>query len=526
MKTIKFSSILFILYSVIAFSAISLKYPDLSNSKQAIKERHNELVAQLKKAEKNGDEAVTGAIVVKLGMFYQVHDLGEEALHAYNKALELSPYNTKLLYLLGRLNTSQGDFESAKQNLKKSIKYNEKYLPAIISLANVYNQEGDFKQAQYYFELALKLNEKSSEALVGLGKIFAQNGKYHEAIKKYKEAIQAQPIANQINFLISQAYAAIGDMKKAKEYNLKKGKTKPYTYDPIFNEVYSESRSASYYNQRAVMMYMEKDYVNAEKTAKIAHNLDKDSLYPILTLANIYVSTGKAKKAVELLEPKVNQFPDNDGLLYSLGVIEEILANDEKAIKWYKKALKLNPKMQQALTTLPSALMRLKRYDEALEQLDRAVKLTPENALLIYRQASILAYKNKCKQASSKAYDAVKKQPKNFALLSNFVKIAVHCDVSKQMQTDALNAARNMYQISQDDIVIELLAMIESKTGNKQNAIDYQAQLIFNQLRKKDTKHLEKYKKNLELYKKGKYPCCLFTAGDVDLSPPRIQKIR
>ena len=68
-----------------------------------------------------------------------------------------------------------------------------------------------------------------------------------------------------------------------------------------------------------------------------------------------------------------------------------------------------------------------------------------------------------CDQAETLIYQAIKKQPRNFAFLLTLAKIAVHCQVSEQVKSDAINAVRNIYQISQDLYVVETLAMLEAK---------------------------------------------------------------
>jgi tetratricopeptide (TPR) repeat protein len=509
-------------------AALNIRHPDLTQSKSAIKSRQKELLEKIKQVQASQSKSKLSQLVGQLGMFYQVHELNQAAEDSYKEALRLSPNNPKWLYLLSMLQKSNGDFTSAKRSLQQSLEYNDQYIPALINLANIFKQEGDFDAAKKYYNKALKVNPKAAAALVGIGQILAQSGEFHQAIDKYKKALNIQPYANQINFLLSQAYAATGDMQKAQDYDKSKGKVQVQVYDPLSLEMYRESRSASYYNERAVNLYLQKDYAFAEKIANQAINLDKSSLYPYLTLANIYVATDRLQQAIEVLEKQEKIHKNNDGLLYSLGVIEEINKNDNKAIFWYKKALSVNPQMAQASTTLASALMRMEEYTQALEKLKKAEQLSPENALLFYREASVDAYLGKCDTASKNIYQAVKKQPKNFAILSAFVKIAVHCKVSKEMLSDALNAARNMYQLSQNDIVIEVLAMIEAKMGNQQDAIDYQAQLMFNQLSKGNNNkvRMAQLKTNLELYKKGSYPQKVFTSGDVDLHPPRIQGIR
>lgn len=506
-----------------------VKHPDLTGAKPIIIERQKELYSHLQKVQKGKSNFQKSEAYGKLAQFYYVHEYVDASVDLYKKSIELAPMNAKWHYLLGIAYKSMGNFEQVITSFEKAWKLNDQYLPVMVYLGEVYLQQGLFEKAKNVFEKVLSQNDNYTRALVGLGQVLMQEGNAEAAINNYKKALKSQPAANQINFLISSAYASLGNMEDSQKYHAKKGTIQAQMYDPIITALYEESRSYSYYNDKAIKAYKARDYINAEIIAKKARKYDPDSPYPRVTLANIYVSTGRVQLAVDIMEEAAQQNQDVPSFKYILGIIEEINGNNDKSIKWYQSVLKLDPYHKQALLNLSNGLMRSGDYDNALLKLQQLQNLDPENPSVLHKQASIYAHKNKCDLATNNIYQAVKTQPKNFAFLLTLIKIAIHCPVEKQVLTDALNAARNIYQYSQNTYVVETLALIEAKSNNFDEAIDYQAQAIFQLLSSKENNNQEKInqlKSNLELYKKGQYPKDLFKKTDVDLYPPSFTKIR
>lgn len=524
------SKLILIFFCAISFSTIAqIEHPNLSGSTQAIQERQKELLGHFNKLSKHDSAYIRSESYGKLGQFYHIHDFLDVGIKFYTKALELAPTNSKWHYLKALAYRNKGEFNEVIQSFLQAWKYNDQYSPTMIHLAEIYSQQGQLQDAKNSYKKVLNLNKNSAIALSGMGQILMQEGKADEAIESYIQALTIQPYASQVNFLLSQAYAATGNAEKAKEYNSKKGAVKAQFEDPLSLELYEESRSSSYYNDKAVRSYLAKQYETARLWAERAISYEPESPYPKVTLANVYVSTGQVQKAVELMKTIVVDKVTDPNLIYSLGVIEEILGNNQASIKWYKEVLKLDPNHQRANVTLSNALMRQADFGQAMVQLKKARELDQLNPHITHRMASIHAYNNECALAKEEIYNTVKAQPKNFAFLITLVKIAVHCDGDQQFLKDALNAARNMYQITQRIYLVEHLAMIEAKNGNFDEAVDYQAQAIFQLLNNKDSaskKKISELKNNLKLYKSKNLPASVFTKNDIDLNPESFKSVK
>ena len=98
----------------------------------------------------------------------------------------------------------------------------------------------------------------------------------------------------------------------------------------------------------------EDDAIKALESAK-ANNPDDAGL--LQTEADMYYKMGKKDKYKELMEAIVAKDPNNATLYYNLGVTAFEMGNNEGAIKYYEKAIELNPEMAEARLNIAAAIL-------------------------------------------------------------------------------------------------------------------------------------------------------------------------
>ena len=132
------------------------------------------------------------------GMAKSLSDSGryEEALQAYEKAIELNPKDAHgwpnwsgkayALYVLGRYNESIEASDAAIEMLPEH--------PDIWVLkGNSLYHLGRYEEALEAYDKALEFNPKEGAAWMGKGRIFYDNGRYEEAVEAYDKAIEFAP---------------------------------------------------------------------------------------------------------------------------------------------------------------------------------------------------------------------------------------------------------------------------------------------------------------------------------------------
>ena len=511
---------LFLSQNVIALRVIPA--PDMSKSSKTVVNTNKQLLEQLELSRDKVSDVKLGSVYGELGMFYQAHEFFAAAKVSYSNANELSPFDYRWFYLLAFIQANEGDFDHAIHNYEKVLSISSEYLPAYIRLAEIELNKGNFKKAQELLRKAIKIAPDFAKAYVVKGTIEMQQGREKEAIDSFNKALKLQPKAKQVNYLLSQIYASMGKEEKAKEL-MKLSSNRPVQmYDALLQQMHLKSVSSAYYAHAAINSFMLDDYKLAEKLINYSIRLDPDGINQKFTLINILISTKRTKEALALAKKMQKEHPKDERVAYSLGVLNEIQNKDEVAVKWYNRTLKINSKNKVARVSLANAFMRLKKYNEALSEFRKSQQIDSNNPYSYYAEGVILSHLKVCDKSISKFLEALKKSPnENFTYLTAFIKTVAMCNPSqKGVKVDALTAARNMYRLAPSLRVTQSLAMIEMTMGNKKDAIDYQAQVIFDGLMQKLPKNVMKeMKADFELYKKGFKVKTAIKPFDIDLNP-------
>lgn len=207
------------------------------------------------------------------------------------------------------------------------------------------------------------------------------------------------------------------DLTKAKNYY---GKLIQMKYD-----------SPRIYNQYAIIQKNETDTTGALETLKKGRQIYPDDLGLIIEEANIYLSSNKAKEAIETLTTAIDKDPKNPQLYYArannYGTQKEI----QKAKADYLKSIELDPNFFDAHYNLGGML-----FNEGAELINKANSLPP---------------------AKSKEYDALKKQADD-----KFKESLPYLEKAKEIRpkdTDTLNTLKQLYARMGDNVKYEKIKM-------------------------------------------------------------------
>lgn len=102
-----------------------------------------------------------------------------------------------------------------------------------------------------------------------------------------------------------------------------------------------------------------------------------------------------------------------NAMLFSAGLAERLVGNDEKAIAIFEQALKADAKDHASMYELSELLARRQRLDESLRLLKNAVQLQPENEWYNIRLAQLYKYKGDYEAYAQVYRNLLNKQPGN-----------------------------------------------------------------------------------------------------------------
>lgn len=162
------------------------------------------LHANLAKIQAEADNTRSALVNLVLGdRLLDQRDKKEEAIKHYKEAGRLLPGDAQVQYVLGRIYSGAGEYETAINTLETAVKTLEAtQSPDAVSLGNVekelglayrrrgraLNREADYDAAVQHLRKAISFNSADSDAPAILGGLYRRKGEYALAYNEYERA--------------------------------------------------------------------------------------------------------------------------------------------------------------------------------------------------------------------------------------------------------------------------------------------------------------------------------------------------
>ena len=173
-----------------------------------------------------------------------------------------------------------------------------------------------------------------------------------------------------------------------------------------------------------------KQYDSAVETIKEAIKINPEDAALHHNLGNLYLNQKLFTKAVKCyrnavsLRPEAHQNYHSLGVAYAMqgdivaanfsyGLTEDKQGNSRKAVAYYQKVIKAQPKHALAYYKLGEINYRLKEFDLAISYYQKTLELHPDNPSILYRLAEVLQKQNKLDDAIDYYKSIIKKFPQH-----------------------------------------------------------------------------------------------------------------
>jgi tetratricopeptide (TPR) repeat protein len=116
---------------------------------------------------------------------------------------------------------------------------------------------------------------------------------------------------------------------------------------------------------------------DAEEQFVHAHRINSHNPEPLINLSSLYLQEDKPERAAEVSQEAVLENGKSAPALFNLGLACYKLSKLDKAEEALKRALELAPKMSQIHLALANVYLKLRRYDNLLDQLNTYLQQNP-----------------------------------------------------------------------------------------------------------------------------------------------------
>ncbi|KAL6867952.1 hypothetical protein J3F83DRAFT_82544 [Trichoderma novae-zelandiae] len=356
--------------------------------------------------------AMNEAVWLQIGSFSELLRVPEEAMHAYERALQANPNSTAAMSAIGMLLKGREAFDKAleffraivqldqnngeawgnlghcylmTENLQKAY---DAYQQALVNLRDpkdpmlwygigiLYDRYGSYDYAEEAFSQVMTIQpdfEKANEIYFRLGIIYKQQSKFNQSLDCFKYIVNSPPgplTQEDIWFQIGHVHEQQKDFDGAKSAYQRVLDQSP-NHAKVLQQLgwLYHQQSPAYDSQERGIQYLEKSVA--------ADNQDAQSWY---LLGRCYMSQQKYPKAYEAYQQAVYRDGKNPTFWCSIGVLYYQINQYRDALDAYSRAIRLNPYISEVwydLGTLYESCNN--QIADALDAYQRAAELDPGN---------------------------------------------------------------------------------------------------------------------------------------------------
>lgn len=314
------------------------------------------------------------------------YDKAEEVL---KKEVTKNPQSEEGWYLTGFVKHEKRDYKGMLEAFNQALKIGKKYEREINQLLKASWAE-NFNDGVNYF------NEANRSANPDSVKILRQ-----KAINAFETAILMQPDSNDTYRNLVFVYLSAGDLEGSIEPTERwVNKVKSLESYQFITEIYytkAEQQWNKYQTSndpadsvKAIELYKITEKYASEGLEKYSNDGTLNSF-----LFNTYISLGKKDLALSKAKAAVEANPDDKFANYNAGTMLLEAKEYEEAVKYFKKALEIDPKYENAIYNIAACYInwgiQVREKEEEANSTERTYKQYFENARTYLEQLVELA---------------------------------------------------------------------------------------------------------------------------------------
>lgn len=170
-----------------------------------------------------------------LGNLYAEVGDNAMALLAYQRALEINPQHSGVLYNLGNLYKEQGRLKEALGFYQKALDVNSRLADAYLNMGVIYGRQGDKALEKSFYQKALQADPRNGRAYFNLAFLEESGGNLPGALELYQKSVAYDPENAEGYYNIGNIYARLESVDEAISSYLKAVEQDPRHMDALVN---------------------------------------------------------------------------------------------------------------------------------------------------------------------------------------------------------------------------------------------------------------------------------------------------
>jgi tetratricopeptide (TPR) repeat protein len=261
------------------------------------------------------------------------------AIQLYQQSLALDPTHPVARFNLGLAFAEQGDCESALAAFEVAAQLDPQDQEIQVERGRAYLELGRYDQAVEAYQAALSICAENAEALAGLGLAYYSLGLYDTAADYCQRAVELAPEEAGLHYNLALSLEAAGrhaEADTAIERAWTLGQDDPELCVSIARTLVSQGRNLE----------------AAARAARKACLLELGNAAAHDALAMALAASGKHQEALPIAREAVRLMPEAAEYRYSLGLVQQALADLAAARASFTRALELAPDFEEARQAL------------------------------------------------------------------------------------------------------------------------------------------------------------------------------
>ena len=291
------------------------------------------------------------------------------AERALRRALEVEPLDLRVYSTLARWKRQRGDADGAMDVYREILEKSPDHRGTLLDLAELQRSEGDTDGALATLYRLVDAHPEDPDAQRQLGFTLYQVHRYEESIERFEQVLATSPNDWDSVFFLAVAKRRVGSEDDAQRL---------FERIPETQDYFSQARTqlAAIHEKRG--RYAEAlEQIERAQAAEPSRELE-------LYAATLRSKAGDFEGAVEFLQKLLEESPEDDALLYNLGLVYHEGGEPERSLETMLRAVEVNPENADALNFIGYTWAeRGTNLDEAEEYVRRALELMPDNGFIV-----------------------------------------------------------------------------------------------------------------------------------------------